>query len=128
MPVFPAPVEQEELGLIEGRKPDSKEEYWTAQALWKYKIPFRYQWELFGGTSRRGGLLVDFVVWNPKMTPLLVYGSYWHKSELDGGDRIRLATIAQYFGLSIDTIPIIWASRSTTKEDVFQFVRQEIAR
>ncbi len=128
MIVHPAPVEQEELGLIEGRMPDSKEEWWTAQALWKYEIPFRYQWELFGGTSRRGGLLVDFVVWNPKVTPLLVYGNYWHRNELTGGDRVRLVAIAQYFNLSVDTIPIIWASKSTTKEDIFQFVRQEIAR
>ena len=30
----------EELGLIQGMMPDSKEEWWVAQALWKYKVPF----------------------------------------------------------------------------------------
>lgn len=128
MIVQPAPVEEEELGLIQGRTPGSKEEYWVSQALYKYEIPFEYQWELFGGTTRRGGLVVDFVVWNPRMTPFPVHGKYWHKNELDGGDKQALIAIADYFKIGVENIPILWAGDSTTKEDVFAFVRKEIAK
>lgn len=126
--IFPAPVEEEQLAPIQGRMPDSKEEYWVAKALYRYQIPFHYQWEIYGGTTRRGGLVVDFVVWNPMMTPLLVYGNYWHKNELDGGDKTRIIAIAQYFNIGAENIPILWAGNSTTEEDVFNFVRREIAR
>ena len=83
---------------------------------------------MFGGTTRRGGLVVDFVVWNPRMTPVLVYGKYWHRNELDGGDKLRVVAIAQHFNMNADIIPILWADNATTEESVFQWVRKEIAR
>lgn len=117
--------EEEPLGLIEGQMPDSKEEWWVAQALWKYEVRFMYQFQLFGGVSRRGGLIVDFLVWNPMATPLLVHGNYWHKNDLPGGDATALVAIENYF--KKDAI-ILWGSDAQTQEDVFSFVRNEIAR
>ena len=128
MIVQPAPVEPEVLGLIEGRMPDSKEEYWVAKALWRYKLPFRYQWEIYGGTTRRGGLVVDFVVWSPMMTPLLVHGEYWHQGELEGGDKTALIAIANYFKIGPENIPILWAGDAITEDDVYRFVRKEFVR
>ena len=119
------PYEEEPLGLIEGQVPDSKEEYWVAQALWKYEIRFMYQFQIFGGVSRRGGLIVDFLVWNPMRTPLLVHGDYWHENEMDGGDRTSLVAIESYF--KKDAI-ILWGSDAETKEDVFDFVRDNVVR
>ena len=122
--IYPA-VEQEELGLIQGQEPDSKEEYWVAKALWRYEVPFMYQYQIFGGRTRRGGLIVDFLVWNPMATPLLVHGDYWHKDEMDGGDKTRLIAIEQYFGKS----PIIlWGSDAQSEEDVMAFVRKYVAK
>lgn len=125
--IFQAPP-PEELGLIQGMMPDSKEEWWVAQALWKYKVPFQFQFQLFGGRSRRGGLIVDFVVWNPMITPLLVHGNYWHKGELSGGDKTALIAIAGYFNMGVENIPVLWGSDAQSKEDVFAWVRANIAR
>ncbi len=74
-------TEEEQIGLIQGRKPDSIWEWWTAQALWRYKIPFMYQFQLFGSSSRRGDIIVDFAVWNRRFSPLLVHGDYCHEAE-----------------------------------------------
>ena len=117
--------EEEPLGLIQGMVPDSKEEWWTAQALWKYKIPFQFQFQIFGGTTRRGGLVVDFLVWNPMATPFLVHGSYWHRNEMDGGDKTALIAIEQYF--KTEAI-VMWSEDSETKDDVFAFVRKNVAK
>ena len=122
------PIEEEEIGLIQGQKPDSKEEWWVSQALYRYQVPFKFQYELFGGTSRRGGLIVDFIVWNPKATPLLVHGNYWHRNELQGGDKTALIAIAAYFKMGVENIPILWGSDAQSKDDVFAWVRANIAR
>jgi len=120
--------EEEPLGLVQGMMPDSKEEWWTAQALWKYNVPFQFQFQIFGGISRCGGLIVDFLVWNPMATPFLVHGDYWHRNELKGGDKTALIAIAGYFNVGVENIPILWGSEAETKEDVFAFVRKNVAR
>jgi len=125
--IFLAP-EPEVKKPIQGQMPDSKEEYWVALALYKYQIPFQFQFELFHGKDRRGGLVVDFVVWNPRFTPLLVHGNYWHRNELQGGDKTALIAIASYFNIAVDNIPILWGSDAQTKEDVFAWVRANIAK
>ena len=122
------PPEEEVIGLVQGQMPDSKEEWWVAQALWRYKVEFRFQWEIFGGRTRRGGLIVDFVVWNPRFTPLLVHGEYWHRGELQGGDKTALIAIASYFNIGVENIPILWGEDSQSKEDVSSWVRTNIAR
>ena len=122
------PPEEEQIGLVQGMMPDSKEEWWVAQALKRYNVEFRFQWEIYGGTTRRGGLIVDFVVWNPRMTPLLVHGNYWHKNELQGGDKTALIAIASYFNISVENILILWGSDAQSKEDVFAWVRANVAK
>jgi len=122
--IQPIAQEEEPVGLIQGKVPDSKEEYWVAQALYKYDIRFDYQWVIDGGTSRRGGLIVDFVVWNPMMTPLEVNGDYWHRGEMDGSNKLDLIAIQQHFHKE----PIVmWGEDMETPEDVEQFVRQYVA-
>ena len=121
------PPEEEPLGLIQGQMPDSKEEYWVAQALYKYDVRFEFQWEIFSGRDRQGGLIVDFVVWNPRFTPLLVHGNYWHKEELTGGDKTALIAIASYFNIAVESILILWGSDAQSEEDVDAWVRANVA-
>jgi hypothetical protein len=122
--IFPLPPTEEEIGLINGVMPDSKEEYWVAQALWKYEIPFMYQYQIMGGYYVRGGQVVDFLVFNPDATPLEVNGNYWHEDEMDGGDRIALVALQAYFHK--DPI-VLWGEDAQTKDDVFAFVRRYVA-
>ena len=124
--VFQA-YEEEELGLIQGQTPDSKEEYWAYLALLKYNVDFEYQWEIGGGTTRRGGITVDFVVWNPMRQPFLVHGNYWHRGELKAGDKTRLIAIADYFKVGIENILILLGSDAKTPEDAEQWVRENVA-
>ena len=120
-----APPLEEEIGLIQGQTPDSKYEFWVSEALYRYEIPFMYQFQILGGRELRGGKVVDFLVWNPDATPLEVFGLYWHKSELPGGDRVGLDALRSYFGKE----PIVlWATDAQTRDDVFRFVRTEVAR
>jgi len=119
--------EPEEIKPVQGQMPDSKEEYWVALALYRYQVQFQFQFELFHGRDRRGGLIVDFVVWNPRITPLLVHGNYWHKAQLKGGDKTALITIASYFNIGVENVPILWGSDAQTKEDVFAWVRANVA-
>ena len=123
------PHEEERIGLVQGQMPDSIQEYWVSQALYKYNIPFQFQFELFHGRDRRGGLIVDFAVWNPMMSPVLVHGNYWHRGELSGGDKTALIAIASYFNLGIDDVPILWVKKDgQTKEDVEALVRDNVAK
>ncbi len=122
------PIEEEEIGLIDGQTPDSKEEWWAYLALLKYDVEFKYQWNIGGGTSRRGGITVDFVVWNPMINPFLVHGNYWHKGELKGGDKTRLIAIADYFKVDIKNILILWSADAQSEEDVDQWVRKNVAK
>lgn len=122
--IAPLPPQQEEVGDIQGKTPGSIQEWWVAQALWKHNVQFIYQFEIFGGTHRRGGLIVDFAVWSPDFNGLEVFGEYWHEGDMDGGDRTKIVALKSYF--KKDPI-ILWASDATTKEDVEQFVRNYVA-
>jgi hypothetical protein len=75
---------------IQGKWCDSKEEYWVALALDKLKLRYRFQVPIFGGTFRRGGLVIDFVVWNPLPIAVQVHGEYWHPDSM-GSDVERIA-------------------------------------
>ena len=121
--------EEEQIKPVQGQMPDSIQEYWVSQALYKFQIPFQFQFELFHGRDRRGGLIVDFVVWNPMMTPVLVHGNYWHRGELSGGDKTALIAIASHFNIGVENVPILWVKKDgQTKEDVEAWVRKNVAK
>lgn len=128
MIVQPAPVELEEKQPIKGIMPDSKEEWWVAKSLLARDIPFDYQYHLFGGKSRRGGAVLDFLVFAPMGIPLPVHGKYWHQSELSGFDKQQLIAIADYFKIGIENIPILWAGDAISPEDVDQFIVKNFVR
>lgn len=68
-----------EIKRVQGIMPDSKEEYWVALALYKLKIDFEFQYQLFGGRKYKGGQVIDFWVYTmPLPTPIFVQGWYFH--------------------------------------------------
>lgn len=97
----PRPAEErppaEEMQLIQGKIPRSLPEWRVAVALWGLGVRFEYQVPIFGGTSVRGGLILDFLLLEPFPTPLLVHGEYWHESELDPIERMNIAKIEQHY-------------------------------
>lgn len=105
---------EEEIGLIQGQEPGSKNEYYVAQALEKYKLEYMYQF-LIRASSRqlRGAIVVDFLVFNPFGIPVQVYGEYWHSGERKSEDRLQEAYLQQYFGREV---VVIFGTESDTRE------------
>lgn len=115
--------EPEPLQPIQGKTPDSKEEYWVALALYKLDIKFNYQVPMFGGNRLAGGMIVDFIIWAPDATALEVFGNYWHESQVSGFDTAKLAVQRQYFGKK--TI-IMWADDLIDEETTYRELRKKL--
>ena len=80
-----------EVQRVQGIMPDSKEEYWVALALYKLKIDFVFQYQLFGGRKYKGGQVIDFWIYTqPLPTPLFVQGWYFHYSTAERAAQSRL--------------------------------------
>jgi hypothetical protein len=121
-PRLKAEKEPEVMGLINGRVPDSIEEWRVYKAIKRMGLPFRYQIPMGGGRDQRGGVVLDFLVWNPLAIPLPVNGDYWHSTD----ERIEMAVIANFLKVSIQYVEdhIIWGSEIPTQEDAYRVVRE----
>ena len=85
--------EDEQIGLIQGQVPDSKEEWWIAKGLDRLGMSYTYQYPINGG-RQRGGYLIDFVVYTvPLATMIEPIGHHWHTGELGADDKKRQADI-----------------------------------
>lgn len=114
----------EEMGLIEGRTPRSREEWRVAVALWRFDVEFRYQVPVMGGSMVRGGQILDFLLLlPPSPIPLQVHGNYWHRAQLKNEDRFKHQLLQQQYGIE----PIIlWGSELQTQEEANARVREVI--
>ena len=114
---------EEIIGIVQGTMPDSLNEWYVALALDKLGIEYIFQYQLFGGTSVRGGQVVDFVVFNPNATPVFIQGEYWHDRKSETEDMLKQAAAEQYF----KTKPILLAGEDTDEKDkAFATVRREL--
>lgn len=116
-PLPPALVMKKEpdevMGLIQGMVPGSINEWYVSRALDKLDIAYQYQYSIFGGRAIRGGQVIDFVVYNPKATPVFVQGAYWHSSRMDPESQLKIAAAQSWF----NTTPILLEEAET---DTFQ--------
>jgi len=112
-----------EMRLIHGQEPGSKEEWWVALALWKLNLSFRFQVPIMGGRDRRGGFIVDFIVYTPVATPLEVFGNYWHRNQMGMGDSMRISILRDYFNREP---VIIWGSEATDEDETLAVVRRKL--
>ena len=109
------PEDKEQIGLIQGRKPDSIEEWRVAVALWRRRLPFAYQVPFRGGYIR-GGYILDFVVHTyGKPTVLLVNGEYWHAGQMDAQETWRMGVIEGLLGKEYRVV-ILWGRELQTQE------------
>ncbi len=80
-----------EIQPVQGIMPDSKEEYWVALALYRLKLDFEFQYQLFGGRKYKGGQVIDFWVKTvPLPTPIFVQGWYFHYATAQKAAQTRL--------------------------------------
>ena len=128
-PMPPAVITQadpeETVQPVQGIMPDSRNEWYTALALDKFEIAYSFQYALNGGTSVRGGQVVDFVCWMPQgPLPVFVQGAYWHKITTETEDLMKQAAAEQAFGRR----PILLMEEETsTRDKAERAVREKIA-
>lgn len=113
-----------DLPQIQGKQPDSKEEVWVAMALDRLKIGYIFQFDIFGGSHVRGGIMIDFLVFNPFGIPVEVLGKYWHTGELGADDKLRQGIIEQYFNRKVVNL---WTEDLVDPDTTYTVVKRELA-
>lgn len=117
-PAAPNPMvskpSEPEIGLIQGSMPDSVNEWYVSLALDKLDIRYMFQYSILGGTSVRGGQVIDFLVFSPiGSMPVFVQGSYWHNYRNDPEQQLKLANARHYF----KTEPVLLTEAETDSYD-----------
>jgi hypothetical protein len=128
-PLKPEPLQNPEdpIGLVQGKMPDSRPEWWISQALDRYKIDYIFQYEIFGG-HQRGGLILDWLVLTaPLSTPLEYDGGHWHEGELGSEDRMRTIIIDRHFGQQANPLKVFYGKDIQSREEAFAKIRREFA-
>jgi hypothetical protein len=119
----PNPEDDEEMGLIQGRKPGSREEWRVYKSLLKYKVEFQYQVSVWGGSQVLGGYLIDYVVFNPFPNALEVNGEYWHSAEMRPTERLKLNALTAMFNREPY---VVWGKDLQTQEDCDRAIVAEL--
>ena len=120
-----------EVQRVQGIMPDSKEEFWVALALYKLKIDFVFQYQLFGGRRYKGGQVVDFWVYTqPLPTPIFVQGWYFHYSTAEKTAQTKLNLMyleARLNGKAMKPVEII-DTEIPTPDDAYMVVKRKLHR
>lgn len=77
-------------GLWQNKPVGSVQEWRFILALEHYKFQYEYQVPIAGGRTRRGGQVLDFMVYTePLYTPISIVGEYWHGGQNALDDELR---------------------------------------
>ena len=124
-------TEKTEIQRVQGIMPDSKEEYWVALALYKLKIDFVFQYQLFGGRKYKGGQVIDFWIYTqPLPTPLFVQGWYFHYSTAERAAQSRLNLMyleSSLKGRAMKPVEIL-DIEIPTPDDAYMVVKRKLHR
>lgn len=105
----------------------SKEEEWVYTALLEEQragtiLYFEYQVNIFGGRNVRGGIILDFVVYNPLATVLFVNGDYWHSGLLGADDLYQQILVRQRY----PTVVTLWGRELVDKDVTRELIHEWI--
>ena len=118
-----------EIKPVQGMIPDSKEEYWVALALYKLKLDFEFQYQLFGGRKYKGGQVIDFWVFTqPLPTPIFVQGWYFHYATAEKTAQTRLNLMylkSRLAGKAKEPVEIL-DTEIPTPDDAFLVVKRKL--
>jgi hypothetical protein len=119
-------VKDEGPWYIRGIKAGSKEEYWCSIVLAEIEEETGWSWEfqvpVYGGRTRAGGNVVDFLIHTPGMWTILdPMGRYWHSGHNE--DRYQMERVARKKKWRL----IAWYTDQTpTLEIMRSFLRNEL--
>ena len=126
---FPKKDPFPEIQPVQGIWPDSKEEYWVALALYRLKLDFKFQYNLFGGRKYKGGQVVDFWVKTvPLPTPIFVQGYYFHYATAEKASISRFNIMyleSQLRGKAMKPVEI-FDIEIPTPEDAYQVTKRKL--
>jgi hypothetical protein len=116
------PAEEETIGLVQGKKPDSVHEWRASLAYEALHVKYYFQVELLGGRRERGGMIVDFVVdLPPRMVATPVHGEYWHGQNLSTEDRFEQA-IMEDMGFTV--VPLYQSDLESVEQAIASIRRK----
>jgi hypothetical protein len=126
-PNYEQKAQEEPIGIIQGKVPDSKQEWWIAKALDSLKLPYTYQYPVNGG-RQRGGYMIDFVIHTvPLATMVEPVGNHWHTGELGADDKKRQADIEMLMQDICKTpIVLLWIPDLLDEDTVLKKLRREL--
>ena len=127
---YEAPKDKEDppIGLIQGKMPRSILEWRVYLGAVRLDISFRYQVSIRGGSTRRGGMILDFIFYIPPLPkPVFCQGDYWHKVfknplvEQTIIDRMMSENKGQF------ALPLmIWESQVQNADDAYWLLSKEL--
>lgn len=115
------------VATLMGQYPDGTiPELVTLDWLEQQKIPYTYQAWIYGGRSRQGGVIPDFVLESGgRGMAWLVQGDYWHSkaevSSSDVSDKLKLLGVL-FHGVRIEEVVELWENKIYSKRpQVFEW-------
>lgn len=100
-------------------------EWRVAVALDKLELPYMFQFDIEGGSTRRGGVILDFLILIPPLSvPAEVMSGYWHRSSMRAEDRLKEALVRQKGTYS--EMVYWWEADLQTIPDAYQAVKREL--
>ncbi len=109
---------------IQGAKA-SDIEYFVSLALDKLDIYYIFQYEILGGRTKRGGIVLDFLaLTDPLSTPIDIRGNYWHQPKQRVEDDLGLAMMMARGNFAEPVI--IYGAELTTPEQAYSTVKREL--
>ena len=100
-------------------------EWRVAVALERLHLHFIFQYALMGGRTKRGGIVLDFLVLtDPLSTPLDIRGQFWHQPKQRIEDDLGLA-LAMSRGRYAQPV-IIYGAQLQTIESAYAVVKREL--
>lgn len=106
-----------QIAPIQGRMPDSLNEYLVAWALDKLRIDYQYQVPL-GALGTRGSQVIDFVVWvGGGGIPVFLQGRHWHTTSTETEDALKQQAAQQRY----HNLPVVLREEQT---DTYQHAMQ----
>ena len=113
---------------VQGKMPQSKEEFWVALALNKLGIRYTFQYPV-GGYRLRGSTIIDFMIeTRPLQTPLWVNGLYWHGAENMQSTLASIRETMRKLRGKVTTEIIIWDYEIPTEEVTLEVVRMRVGK
>jgi hypothetical protein len=115
------------MGLIQGIKPGSIQEWRVAVALSRLKLRFIYQYPVFGGRRIRGGQVIDFWIFTaPLPTPCYVQGTYWHRRSKELEDRLKQDKVQQRYKGQVGENLLLPEEKLTSVQAAFDLIKDKL--